>query len=286
VENYFSYTVLQYIHSNILEERVNLGILFYFPKQVSPFTFVFPKNVDRIKYLYPAVNVKKIRLYLESISDTVRSINESFNTSLFHQEFELSKFIDSEILKNDDSALWFSTLHNSILYADDPRIIVNEIFAEYFPAYGHKENSNSITEHQISNRYLSLLRSKSPIVESKIIKNYKLTRNDFNFSFDYAWQNGTLNLVKPITFDLVDTNAIQHKSVLWYGNLSLLKLDAEEKNIRFDLLIAEPTEKAVFKEYSNALKTIDLAPVNKRIIEYNQIEEYSDSTISNLTLAK
>lgn len=285
MENYFTYTILQYIHSNILEERVNLGILFHFPNHSVPFVFVYPKNIERIKHLYPSVNLKKIRWYLESITDTVRSINESIHTSIFNQEFELTKFIDSEILKNDDSALRFSTLHHSILYTNDSTTVVNEIFAEYFSAYGHKENSNNITEHQISNRYLSLLRSKSPIIESKIIKNYKLTRNDFDFSFDYAWQNGTLNLVKPITFDLVDAHAIQHKSVLWFGNLSLLKSDADERNIRFDLLIAEPTEKSVFKEYSNALKTIDLAPVNKQIIEFNHIEAYSDHTISDLTSA-
>jgi len=62
----------------------------------------------------------------------------------------------------------------------------------------------------------------------------------------------------------------------------LLHQDAKEKNIRFDLLIAEPKDKSVFKEYSNALKTIDLAPVNKQIIEFKNIEDYTDKTISYL----
>ena len=282
MDNIFTYTILQYIHSNILEERVNLGILFYFPNQNKPFTFVFSKNIDRIKLLYPAVNIKKIRLFLESIVDTINSINGSFNTTIFNQEIEFNRFVDSEILKNDDSALRFTNSNNSVLYSNEIPAIINDIYNEYFANYGQKESSNNITDHQISSKYLTLIRSKSPDLESRITKNYKLTRNDFNFSFDFAWCNGTLNLVKPITFDLVDPNAIQHKSVLWYGNLSLLHQDAKEKNIRFDLLIAEPKDKSVFKEYSNALKTIDLAPVNKQIIEFKNIEDYTDKTISYL----
>ena len=119
---------------------------------------------------------------------------------------------------------------------------------------------------------------------NKFYKNYKVineTGNEFNF--DYAWQNGTLNLVKPISFDLKETKGIAKKAYENFGLFTDLKNEAEVNNLRYDLLIGKPESKDLFKEFDHALNLLDTLDKVDIVLE-EDIEKYSKKAIKALTL--
>jgi hypothetical protein len=94
-----------------------------------------------------------------------------------------------------------------------------------------------------------------------------------------VWENGTLNAVKGVSFDLKEETAILDKSVLITAQLNYLHSEAEKQNIRFDLLISPPKRPDLFAAYENALKTLSDISANKKIVTEDKLSEYASSTL-------
>lgn len=280
----FKYSVLQYVPSQVLNERVNIGIVLFFAER-EEVRFIYPKYLARLKSLFHKVQEKKIRLYLDQTEKRVKALNK--HDLLFDNDFrkseDLVKFLDSEILKSDDSAVQFTKIYESLLYSSDYNKIVTDLQLEYFSEYNQKATVSRVTESDLRRLFERDLKVKSPDIISRFQKDYRVSTENNEFIFDYAWQNGTFNLVKPVSFDLLDAKKIQEKSILLYGNLNLLADLSRIKNYKFDLIIAKPTARSVFKSFDSALKTIDKADVSQEIIYSSEISGYTQSAIAYLS---
>jgi hypothetical protein len=274
----FKYAVLQYIPSQVLKERVNVGLLLFFPTS-NTLRFLYPTHLKRLKALYHNTQEKRIAFCLDAIAQRIEALNNGL--SLFHSNFnnfkDLSAFLDTQVLKRDDSSLQFSDIHQSLLYSADLDRIQFDLYNEFFAEYQHKpQGEHFVSDAEISKLFESSLKKWAPEAVSKIHRNYTIQTDTNEFVFDFAWQNGSLNLVKPVSFDLKEPKRIQEKSILLYGNLSLLQDEALLNNIRFDLIVAEPHERSLYRNFEMALKTIDQAAVNKEIIVRSEIDKYTD----------
>ncbi|MCK9640774.1 MAG: DUF3037 domain-containing protein [Prolixibacteraceae bacterium] len=280
----FKYSVLQYVPSQVLNERVNVGIVLFFAER-GEVRFIYPKYLVRLKSLFHKVQEKKIRLYLDQTEKRVRALNKQdlFFVNDFRKSDDLVKFLDSEILKADDSALQFTKIYESLLYSSDYNKIVTDLQLEYFSEYNQKATVSHITESDLRRLFERDLKVKAPDIINRIQKDYRVSTENNEFVFDYAWQNGTFNLVKPVSFDLLDAKKIQEKSILLYGNLNLLADISRIRNYKFDLIIAKPSARSVFKSFDSALKTIDKADVSQEIIYSSEISSYTQSAIDYLS---
>ena len=280
----FKYSVLQYVPSQVRNERVNVGLIVFF-HEIGQIRFIYPKSLSRLKSLFRNIQESKIRQYLSQIEKNITSLNK--RDLLFFNDFkcsdELSVFLDEEVFKADDSALQFSPVYESLLYTSDYDKITNYLDNEYFIEYATKPSVAHVTESDIKKLFEKQIKSKSPELIKEFKKDFSLSTENNEFKFDYAWQNGTLNLVKPISFDLIETKRIQEKSIYLYGNLSLLSEVSKKQNCRFDLIIAKPQEKSAFNSFDKALKTIDKADVNKEIIFKSEIYSYTQKVLHYIT---
>jgi hypothetical protein len=102
------------------------------------------------------------------------------------------------------------------------------------------------------------------------------------FKFDYAWQNGTLNLVKPISFDLKESKSIADKAYKNLGQFIDLENEAEENNLRYDLIIGRPSSKSLYKDYDHAISLLEKIK-HASIIEEDKIKQYSLKAIKAIT---
>lgn len=280
----FKYSVLQYVPSQVLNERVNIGIVLFFTER-GEVRFIYPKYLARLKSLFHKVQEKKIRLYLDQTEKRVKALNKQ--DILFVVDFrnsdDLEKFLDLEILKADDSALQFTKIYESLLYSNDYEKIAADLQLEYFSEYNQKATLSHVTESDLRRWFEQDLKVKSPDILSRFQKNYRVNTENNEFVFDYAWQNGTLNLVKPVSFDLLDAKKIQEKSILLYGNLNLLSDLAKTENYKFDLIVAKPKTRSVFKCFESALKTIDKADVLQEIILSSEISGYTQRAVTYMS---
>ena len=56
----FTYSLLQYHHSQLLGEVINIDLIVYFPDS-SRLEFVYPEKLLRLRYAYPSVPEKTIK---------------------------------------------------------------------------------------------------------------------------------------------------------------------------------------------------------------------------------
>jgi hypothetical protein len=78
--------------------------------------------------------------------------------------------------------------------------------------------------------------------QKKIKEKVEIKVGDTVLNFEYGWQNGTYNLIKPVSFDLKRADSIQKKAFQHYGQSDLL-LEEAKANYRVDYLVARPIEK-------------------------------------------
>lgn len=126
MNNHIEYSILKLRPSAILDERVNIGLLILLNKELK---FIYPKTLTRLKYLFPKVDVDRIKELLESFENRINQLN---NTELINLDFESIR--DNHILIVDDNSIFFgdklTTEGNNIEHYTD----------KYFSVYEQRTN--------------------------------------------------------------------------------------------------------------------------------------------------
>ena len=284
----YTYSLLQYRHSQLLEEVLNVGLLAWFAHQ-RRLVFIYPRSLSRITSVYPRVQEKTVRNYLRSFSLRVANLNrqpEAF--AHFDLEASFAQFIANELIPPDASALQFAQPRKGLLITDDVDALAKRLYNLYFTVYDTAANESfRIDDLQLGQRYKTLLRELqqdlgkelSPRATSRLYYDYEIRPNEGeSFRFDIAWQNGSLNLVKPVSFDVARPDILQNKAFRYYGQYLELSDYAKKENLRFDLLLAKPKRPELFKPYDNALRLLRKPERVKLVFEEN-LREYTEQTV-------
>lgn len=284
-KDFYKYCVLKYKHSPFLDESINIGLLIFF-SNVGKFSFSYSKNLSRIKGIYNNVPERTIKEYLKQIDKRLERL--SLNNDVFHklEIDDLSSFISKYILPLDGSVLQFSNFKTD--YQQDfkndfiEEILLNKYFIEDI-----KHQFNQPKEPELLHQFYDNLRGLDFNLinrdKKRFFVDYTVTNENGNeFKFDYAWQNGSLNLVKPISFDLKESKSIAEKAYKNLGQFIDLENEAKNNNLRYDLIIGRPKFKSLFKDYDHAISLLDKIKY-ARIIEENEIDNYSLKAIKAIT---
>ena len=71
----FTYALLQYHHSQVLGEVLNIGLVVYFPDH-NKLDFIYPNKLIRLKFAYPDVPEKTIKSYFKYFQSRVDELNK------------------------------------------------------------------------------------------------------------------------------------------------------------------------------------------------------------------
>lgn len=277
----FSYSLLQYKHSRLTREAINIGVLYAFHDDNT--LELILGNAYRVRSIYIDFDPSLYNASLNSIKDRVRI--ES-NNSLFKElnvKGNFHQFINNRLLRDDATALQFTEPIIGVINKDKATTVRN--YTKLL-LNGIDEKKQEVERHNeafLIRTFKNYLLEGHKHLEKKIEKNYQVNYDNHNFQFDLAWQNGTTNLIKSVSFDLKEKHAIFDKSVSCFGSLTLLKDYASEHNCRFDILIAKPREPKLKREYEKAVDTLRKIKADKRIIKENEIKDYSQETIDSLS---
>jgi hypothetical protein len=275
----FTYSVLQYKHSLILGESLNVGILFYFPIE-NRFEFV-KGDGTRAKSIYPDFDNSTFNAYIKAITNKVKEhvdlFNELENTSDF------SKYIHQNILAIDAAGLVFkepvSTTTDIIdlkqIIIEYSRLLLPGINVEKPVIFKHNENF-------IIKTFSGYLLGKNKDIEKRLKKNEVVRTKHFSIKFEYSFKNERTNFIKPISFDLNDEISIQNKSAILYSQLVDLKEYIKYSPSKFDILIAKP-QNGFRKEFENALDLIDSVKIPKQLVLDEGWNKYSEETLNLLS---
>lgn len=277
----YKYCSLNYTHSQVLNESLNLGYLLYI-QEINKFIFKWTKNLNRIKNLYTDFPEKTIRENIKSIENNVDKLNKNFNLFILEETNDFQELVNNYLLQKDGSSLQFSNFKKSELYNLDFNSIEDYFDKTYLIEYIKPSRAYS-GEPDLIKKFLNRFKDiNKQLIDKKLISNYIIKNNSgIDIKFDFAWQNGSFNLVKAVSLDLKEEKNIIEKA---YKNIGQL-IDAEKtlanKDIRLDLLVGKPHEKKLFKSYDYAIDLMN--NMNKiNIIEEENITTYADNTIHYL----
>lgn len=270
----FTYSLIKYTHSRLLNESVVVGIIFYFPI-LNKIVIRAPNKFGRIKSLYSDFNDKVLKSCLNILNVKSNDYNKHLlNVPEYINDFGL--FLDKNFLIKDYSSLEFVKPNNVVLYADQDKIL-NDYTSLYLSEYD-KDPPSTVEKHNEDYivKKIGFEFSKHLELKKYFQENVKIGNESTSLNFDYVWQNGSTNLIRCISFDLASPNFINDKAVNNFGHLSLLKKQADENNYRFDLLLTKPQDENLLTAYEKAKKILSETQVSKSIIEEERFIEYAN----------
>lgn len=281
----FTYSLLQYHHSQLLGEVLNIGLIVYFPVQ-KRLEFIYPEKLIRLRFAYPDVPEKLIKSYFKYFNKRVEELN--YSPEIF-SDYDLSKslkdFLEREFLPEDSSSLQFGNYRTSVLYTSNLEHIKNQLYNLYFSVFKTQDNVvKRIDESVLLKKYKSLIKEFSqqsgPITETNRFHfDYSVEPSPSSkIKFDVAWKDHReLHLVKPVSFDLSHSDTITRKAYQYYGQYVDLQGVAEENNYLFDVIVAKPKSKTLFKTYDNAIRLLQ-EPKRVNLIDQDELSSYSKAT--------
>ncbi len=277
--NNYSYSILRFEYSKILEERINLGILLYSPTE-GRVEFLFPTSLKRISHLYADFALVDLRKYLSIFNKQAKKLNKILEESTkqinFIEEISLHELISQYFLVEDSNSLSFSD-SITVEGGGDFNAFSNFLFKSYFSFYQNDKPQIRKDEEYISNIFSKKFDtiSNSNEIKNQLRKDVKLGEEQF----EYVWQNGSLNHIKPLSFDYSDSHYIKNKSYYWHTALEFILQDLKDKSneFRFDFLITRPSKRELFKEYDKALNILSDLSTSVKLVEEEDIGNYVES---------
>lgn len=273
MDKIFKYTLLKYRPSSVLDEQVNVGILFIFIED-NKVHFTFPKSLARLSALYPHTNLSNTKQYLSSFQSKANLLSSKH----FFGEINADTIIEKEFFLADANSFFFSEFKVGIYKSVEKTVshFTNQYFAYYNDpsVLGHKDDKYLVRKfaHYIKET------DKNKLFRKEV----RLKTNNITANFDYCWQNGTTNFVKSISFDLKQKETIQRKSALCWAEMMQLQFDNQTHNRRFDFLVLPPTDKGLFKPYENALQLLDSLKIQTKIVTESDIPNYTHEAIETV----
>lgn len=267
MDKIYKYSVLKYRPSFYLDERLNVGLLFVFPNEEQA-VFIYPKSLKRLKDFYPDVSLARFKKYLSVFKQKAKRLET---------DFQSDTLLGDHFLVPDGNSFFFSDFKIGVYTSKE--VIVDYYKNEYFRLYQQESKTNPNT--QLTKQFkkqLDQFPEKLHFFHKKVAIPNKIDTTEF----DYAWQNGTTNLVKSLSFQLANKESIQRKSFRWYGEFSQLKKAAQSHQWKVDILVDKPKHKELFKPYEEALTVLSSLETPHQIVESSGLNGYVENAVETV----
>lgn len=274
----YKYAVLKYRPSYWLDEQVNIGLLFLFPED-SKVVFLHPTQLKRIHSLFPKSNIPQIKSYLTAFNSRAGQLSKK---NLF-LESSREEILNSEFLISDANAFFFSQFKTGI-YQSSTDNVLEYYRTSYFSIYENTKKENQRDENWIANQFNSYIKKRAAEKLHLFQRDIDLKNKSAHATFNHAWQNGTLNLIRPLGFDLQTPEGILEKSNLWLGKITCLKSEIDKGEYRIDFLVSEPNSQNIeLKDsFDNALDVLNKIDVNKKIVYVSDLTDYIEDALESV----
>lgn len=268
----FIYSILNYVHSPLKKERLNVGIVFYF-RDSNQIIFRHPKGFRRFREFYSDFQEWQLNYALKSISERVFYLNNE--RGLFSDEIREEELLNN-ILLEDSTTLRFSKPKRSLSESDDISFLAESYYNLYFSEFGSSVKREKHDEQFILKTFKQKLIEQNENAQNYLQKDSIIEVPKTKVKFEYVWYNGSPNLVKPISFDLEDESSINHKAIFHYAQLGLVSEEINKHNGKINFLITSPSNgnPGLIKAYRKAIDILKDTSVEKVIVDERHLDEF------------
>lgn len=247
----FQYSLLKYCPSYALGEQVNVGIVFFFREDLE-LKFIFPTALSRLHSLFPNTDIRILKRYIKNINTKINALSK--DKSLLEKSI-LGEVLKDNVLTPDSNSLYFDEIKTSKYTTIGQSL--DHYYNSYFSVYHNQGKSLKHSDQYLIKHFSEKINTNKKF-NTLFKRSVKVSnKRGIQTTFDFAWQNGHVNLIKPLSFDLIHKNSIQEKSVKWFGYVTQLETRAKAENLVFNFLVAKPSDRKLYKSYEEALTILE-----------------------------
>lgn len=265
----YNYVVLRYVHDTTMGEFINVGVAIFAP-ETRYAGALCRRTYGRLSKTFPGINHKHFKALMRHIQAQFDRIGTKLQEQLPLSGVDSVLDLAELVLPNDDSSLQWSPMGSG--RSADLAATLDELFERMVMRY---------KDHMASERRIEedVWRSFKRTLEARQLLHYfepkTIAVADDVLEFKHTWANGMLHCLEPVSFDLASAESIRDKAHRWLGRITSVAGTADER-FQMYFLVGAPQDETLTKAYQNALSILQKVPVEKRIFDEQQVDDFGN----------
>ena len=262
MKNRYSYTycVLRYVHDTTSNEFVNVGVVLYAP-EARYLSAICRTTYGRLSKVFPGVNAEHFKSLMRYIQARLEEQGERVAGELPLTTHSSVLEFAQAILPRDDSSLQWSPPGSG--RTDDPSRTLEQLFDRMVMRYEERQAAAGRSDEEVWRSF------RRNLEERRVLHNFqpkKITVQDDEIEFQYAWKNGVWHCFEPLSFDLAAAETIRDKAHRWLGQIA--SLQGAVDLFKVYLLVGAPQQELLQPAFVNAMSILrKIAGVKEIVLE-------------------
>lgn len=259
----FQYVIVRYVHDLSAGEFVNVGVILW-DLDAGRVRYELNPRYGRIASFFPGLDGAAYRSHLGIVEEGLAAVvRGQAQGDLFEQAESFEQLLE-RTLRDDASCIQRSSVRFGVSLDLDAEL--RTLFEELVTQYDREVESSRRDERELWTAFESRLAEVG--ASSLISRRHTLQAPDYDYRFSGSWRNGALNVIEPVSFDLVQPGSIVDKAHSWAGRLLTLSRSNE---FLFTALVAPPSTESAAEAYGRACGILRNAPACRRLVEPHEL---------------
>ncbi len=249
---YYEFALIKYVHNAASGECVNVGLAMLV-SQKHRLRVQFNTRYARIgQFFQDSFDGNHYRNVVRNLTDNFDELSEAFRSEggkfpTIQDLPETFGGLMSLVLPEDSTTFRLGPLCGGM--KGDPDSRFDELFRQFVTRH-ERPIRQGRQESQIWSDFERTVRDRSP---GTTLQPRKLGNVDYAYEFQGSYVNGTINVVEPISFDLLSGSSIVEKANGWVGRLVALRRGVD---FSFNAILAPPPEKKLRVDFDRARRLL------------------------------
>jgi hypothetical protein len=265
----YSYTVLRYVHDTTTGEFVNVGVAIY-SREARYASALCRTTFGRLSKTFPGMDGEVFKGLMRHIQSRFEEQGDALKTELPLDGLPKSVMeIAHAVLPADDSTLQWAPSGGGL--ADDLPRTLESIFNRMVMRYDERPQQERRTDDEVWRGFRRSLENRHVL---KHLQSKKISVQDDEVEFQYAWKNGVWHCLEPVSLDLSSPDSIRDKAHRLLGRVTSVQLAADRFKVY--LLLGEPQQEGLRSAFEKAVSILSKLPVDHEVVREAGADEFTE----------
>jgi Protein of unknown function (DUF3037) len=260
----YQFAILRYRHSVTEGELVNIGIVMWLPSE-KIIRYKLNERYSRLSKFFAEFDGSSYRQMLRRLNQHFsRTSTKEYQERLFARHSDEAVDFLGPLMVSDDSCFQWSETMAGI--SEKPELRLEELYHELITRHetAHRERRDEDDIWQNVN-----LRLQQPGLSDKVRTDFEIRGKEYSYRFKACWQNGMIQVLEPISFDLSRPSDIVEKANMWSGRL----FNLQNSQFKMTGIVSPPANRELLSDYERALRILRTSPRVRKILPESEIDE-------------
>ena len=274
----YHFAILRYVHDVSTEEFVNIGVVMWISER-SQLLFRVNERFSRLSCFFKDIDGHS---YRQMVRNLKRASHEVATGDIFKDAPNHPFEIFHEIVQEDASCFQWSRLMSGISKDAEERF--KELFEEFVTFY---ESPAASRDHEALSRrsepeiWKNVRQAlKAHYLDKRVDYDVRIEAPNYDHIFKLGWNNGTRQVLEPISFALKDPTRIVDKANIWSGRLFNL---SKGNNFGLTAVISRPGNENM-EAFNASWAILKSANSIREIITLDQVNDYMSEIAKDLPI--